>query len=412
MRQRSSILACVVALLFAGALAAGTEGRIAGEIQDAQGKPIADARVTLMAQEVRLARTTESNKKGKFTLIVADATKSYLIRIEKDGYQPIQEAIKVPVGGLIRKSWTLAPGEGAIGAAVVEAVDPAAKVYNEGAQAFNTGELDTALAKFQEAAELKPELAEAWQGIMMIHWGQERTQEAVSAAEKLVALDPENVFALRVLHDGYDEFGDERSAQVLDTLVEVDRTEGTARRVFNVGVAAVRANDADTAIRRFEQALEIDPTLAPAYRVLGQIHNSLSDYPAAIASAQKLLELEPGSPEAHGILYQAYRATGDSAKAQESLQILQSANPEELARAMFDEGQTNFNAGNLEQAKSTFEQLLSVQPEHAAAHYMLGLCYLNTGNQTRAKQLLQRFLELAPEHPEAGAAREMLQYLE
>ncbi len=411
MKRRISSFALLLALVPASLLMAGSEGRLKGVVQDANGKGIVDAQVTLMAQEVSATRQAKTKKGGKFVMIVADATRSYMIRIEKDGYQTIQEPLKLNVGGQLSKTWTMREGESIAGASVVEVHEPGAKVYNEGAKAFNNGEVDLALEKFREAGEINPELAEAFQGQAMIHWSRQETGPALAAAEKVVALDPTNILAQRVRYDAYVELGDDRAAAALEELIAVDPSDGTARRVFNAGVAEVRANNVDGAIARFEKAIELDPSLEQAYSVVGQLYNTKGENDKAIASAEKLLALVPNSPEAHSVLYEAYRAKGDKEKAAISWAVLKEADPKDLARALFEEGQSLFQAGNVAAATTKLEQAVEADPEHAAAHYTLGLCYLNSGNQSGAKEKLQRFLELAPEHPEAASARDMLSFI-
>ena len=412
MKRRTLTLALLLVLLPASLLLAGAEGRLKGIVQDKDGNPILGADVLLMAQEVSAKRQAKTKKGGKFVMIVADATRTYMIRIEKEGYQTIQEPVKLNVGGQLVKTWTMHEGETVAGATVVAQHGPGARVYNEGAKAFNNGEIDVALAKFREAGEANPELAEAFQGQAMILWSRDEIDAALAAAEKVVALDPTNVLGQRVRYDAYVELDDERAEAALEELIAADPSPGTARRVFNVGVSAVRSNERDEAIRRFEKVVEIDPSVAQAHQILGQLFNSKEEYAKAIACAETLLTLVPDSPEAHSILYEAYRSTGDTEKAQVSWEILKDAKPEDLARALYDEGQSLFHAGNIDAATEKLEQALAAHPEHAAAHYTLGLCYLNTGNQSGAKEHLQRFIELAPEHPEAGSAQEMVSYLE
>ena len=412
MTRRISSFALLLALVPASLLLAGSEGRLKGIVQDPDGKGIVDAEVTLMAQEVSATRQAKTKKGGKFVMIVADATRSYMVRIEKDGYQTIQEPLKLKVGGQLTKTWTMREGESIAGASVVEVHAPGAKVYNEGAKAFNNGEVDLALEKFREAGEINPELAEAFQGQAMIHWSRKETGPALAAAEKVVALDPANVLAQRIRYDAYVELDDERAGDALAELIAADPSSGTARRVFNAGVAEVRANNVDGAIALFEKAIEIDASLDQAYSVLGQLYNSKGENDMAIASAEKLLAMSPGSPEAHSVLYEAYRAKGDEEKAAVSWAVLKEADPKDLARALFDEGQSLFQAGNVEAATTKLEQAVEADPEHAAAHYTLGLCYLNSGNQKGAKEKLERFLALAPDHPEAPTAREMVAFLE
>ena len=427
MKRLTLTLALLLAILPASLLLAGAEGRLKGVVQDNDGKGIVGAQVVLMAQEVSATRQAKTKKGGKFVMLVADATRSYMIRIEADGYQTIQEPIKFNIGGQIEKTWTLLEGETVAGASVVEVHEPGAKVYNEGAKAFNNGDIDKALEKFIEAgeesaAEGKP-LVEAFQGQAMIHWSRkdmavddaekERLRAvALEAAEKAVEIDPSNVVGLRIRYDAYSEVEDERAPEALDALVAADKSSGTARRVFNVGVAAVRANDLQGAIDRFEQAVEVDPTLRQAHEILGQLYNNNQQYTEAIATAEQVLALDPASTKAHSILYEAYKATGDTAKAQASWAVLKEADPQDLARALADDGQSLFQAGNIAAATEKLEQAVEAYPEHPTAHYTLGLCYLNGGRQALAKQHLEKFVALNPDHPEAATARDMIQYIQ
>ena len=412
MKRRTLTIALLLALAPASLLLAGAQGRLKGIVLDQDGKPIVGASVLLQAQEVSAKREAKTKKGGKFVMIVADATRSYSIRIEKEGYQTIQEPVKLNVGSQLVKEWVMMAGETVQGASMVEQQAPGARIYNEGAKAFNNGEVDVALAKFVEAGEKNPELAEAFQGQAMIHWSRKETDQALVAAEKTVAIDPTNALGLRVRYDAYLEKGDERAGEALEALVAADPTPGTARRVFNAGVSAVRDSDIDTAIERFETAVEVDPTLAQGYKILGQLYNSKGEHDKAIDAGNKMLALAPDSPEPHSVLYEAYRQTGDQAKADESWAVLKAAKPEELAKALYEEGASLFNAGNIAEATEKLEQAIDADPNHSTSHYYLGLCYLNSGDQAGAKTHLEKFIELDPDHPEVGSAKDMVSYLQ
>jgi tetratricopeptide (TPR) repeat protein len=409
MKRRILTFALLLALVPASLVLAGAEGRLKGIVVDKDGKPIAGAAVQLTAQEVFAQRQATTKKNGKFAMIVADATRSYVIRIEKEGYQTIQEPLKLDVGGQVDRTWTLREGETVAGAAIVDKRALGAKVYNEGAKAFNNGEIDVALAKFQQASAENPELVEAFQGQAMIHWSREETDPALAAAEKIYALDPTNVLGLRIRYDAYVAKGDERADQVLQELVAADPTPATAPRVFNAGVAAVRANDADKAIARFEQAVEIDPSLSQGHKILGQLYNSKKQHDKAIASAEKLLALDPDGTEAHTILYQAYNATGDTAMAEKSYAVLKAANPEDLAQTFFEQGKARWDAGDAAGAIEQLKQAVETQPDYALAHYFLGLAYAGTDVKA-ALEHLQKSLDLDPAHQEAASAKSMLDY--
>jgi tetratricopeptide (TPR) repeat protein len=173
-------------------------------------------------------------------------------------------------------------------------------------------------------------------------------------------------------------------------------------------VTLVQAGDFEGAAARFEQALEMDPELAPAHGALAGIYLNLGQYEKSIANAQRHLELEPDAASSYGILYLDYRVLGETAKADEAFAAMKAANPGYVGAGFLEFGIKHFNAGNVEEAREIFERVLDAAPDQPKAHYFLALCVLNAGDTARAKELLQRFVELAPNDPEAATARDML----
>jgi tetratricopeptide (TPR) repeat protein len=185
-----------------------------------------------------------------------------------------------------------------------------------------------------------------------------------------------------------------------------------APEVFNEGNAAARAGDFELARKKYLEALELDGSLAAAHAALASVYFLEEGYSEAVASAQAALELDPTNEKMLDLLYRSFQALGDEEKAAEALAALESADPTRAAADHFQRGVTFFEAGEMREAGALFEKALAADPDHAKAHYMLGICLLNTGDTDGAREHLSRFLELAPEDPEAGAAREMLDYLE
>jgi tetratricopeptide (TPR) repeat protein len=285
----------------------------------------------------------------------------------------------------------------------------AARLYEEGAEAFEAGDLDLALEKFQEFAAENPEIPEIHRALAMTHFRREEYSEAVSSAEHLLQLNPSDSDAARILVEAYRDMGDEEgAAKALARLEELEPDADTARLVFNSGVARFQAGDPEGAAERFERALEMDPQLAPAYSVLASIYLNLGQYEKSIANAQRHLELVPGDARTYGILYLDYRVLGDKAKADEAFEAMKAANPGFLGEGFLDFGILDFNAGNVDQAREIFERVLETLPDQPKAHYYLALCLLSGGDTATAKEHLQRFVELAPDDPDAATARDML----
>lgn len=413
-RTRRALQAAFALGIFAAAtLHAVGEGRMLVSIVDTEGQPVPGVQIVLTRPGSNYRIEKQTDKKGQATLLVLDATQEYLIHLEKEGFTPYEETIKLRVGDTIRTTFTIGrvpePEPVEETAAALEGEGAAVEAFNAGVEAVRAGDVAGGLVKFQEAAALDPELPEAHLAVAEVALEQGQTAEALAAADRFLALSPGDVRGLRARYDALKVLGDPRSREALETLIAADPTRETAIRVYNAGAEAVRAGKREEAAALLQRALEVDPSLDPAYSTLAGLYLTLKKYPEAAQVAERLLERQPGNPEALTVRYEALKGMGDEAGAKEALAALSQANVD--PESAFKQGVAVFNANNMPQAIASFESVIRAQPDHAKAHYFLGLAYVNTGQTAEARDHLETFLRLAPEDPDAGTAREMLSYL-
>ncbi|MGH9362909.1 MAG: tetratricopeptide repeat protein, partial [Thermoanaerobaculia bacterium] len=307
-------------------------------------------------------------------------------------------------------SYTLArvatptPGETA-----AEGTGQAVTLYNEGVVAYNAGDTATAAAKFEEAAQLDPNLLAAHLTLSGLYLDRKQHAEAAAAAERALALEPGNTTALRTRYDAYNEGGmKEKAAAALQDLIAAGPGRDAAVRVFNLGAIASREERTDEAVTYLRQAVELDPTLEQGYSALEGIYLSKKQFKEAAEVAEKHLAANPNSLEAMTVRVEAHRGLGDKAKAAEAQQAMEAAQSTMTAQDFYRQGVALYNANNVAEAKAAFDRALAKDPDHPKSHYMLGLVFINTGDNAKAKTHLQRFLELAPEDTDAATAKEML----
>lgn len=408
--------AALVGLFLAAALApaalhAAGEGRLLGTVEDDAGKPLEGVQVTVTSPEFKYEQKKTTDKKGKFSLLILDATRNYTIRLEKEGYQPFEGELKVRIGDTARVGYTLAPAVAPPPDVPAEAAGTgqAVTAYNEGVVAYNSGDVATAVAKFEEAAQLNPDLVAAHLTLSGVYLDRKQHAEAAAAAERVLALEPGNETALRTRYDAYNEGGQKEKAEAaLQDLVAAAPGREAAVRVFNLGAAASREEDMETALARLNQAIELDPSLEQGYSALEGIYLSKKQYKEAAAIAERHLEANPASLEAMTVRAEAYRSLGDKEKAAEAQAAMEAAQGDMTAQDFYRQGVALYNANNVPQAKAAFERALAKDAAHPKSHYMLGLVFINTGDNAKAKEHLQKFLELAPEDNDAATAKEML----
>ena len=410
------LLGLLLSLGFAGGLHAQGQGRLQGSVVDENGNPIADVAVTITSSEIAYENKLTTDKKGRFTVIFVDATRVYTLHFEKEGYQTTELQDKVSIGSNTKKTYTVpsksAPASAPAAAEPSQSRNPAINLFNDGVVAYQAGDTESAKQKFNEAIAKDDKLAAPYAALAGLYLEEKNYEQAKAMAERTLELEPDNSRAVRVLYDVYHATGDEaKAAATLAKLKTVGGGTEAAIRVFNEGADAARLGDLDSARKRFEEAVQIDPELAPAHAALARILLGQKHYQEAIAASDKALDLEPGRADVLKVKYEAYRGLGDDASALKLFQEMVASDPVGTAKALFERGVEMFNAGNTAGAKAAFEQAIQADPKHAKAHYMLGLCYVNAGNNPKAKEQLQRFLELAPDDPDAGTAKEMLKYV-
>ena len=414
--RRAALAALFAAALLPLTLHAAGEGRVLGTVEDDAAQPLADVKITVTSPEFKYSQEKKTDKKGKFSLLILDATRKYMIRLEKEGYQPFEAPLDVKLQETIRVGYTLArtapPAAAPEGPAVEEGTGQAITAYNAGVVAFNAGDHATAIAKFEEAAQLDPKLVAAPLTLSGLYLDKKQHAEAAAAAEKALALEPANAVALRNRYDAYNEGGQKEKAEAaLKDLTAQVKDRETAVRVFNLGATAARNGDMDAAATRIREALEIDPTLEQAYSSLAGIYLSKKQYKEAAELAERHLAANPKSLEAMTVRAEAYRLLGDKAKAAEAKAAMEAAQADMTADDFYRQGVALYNAGNVAAAKEAFDRALAKDPNHPKSHYMLGLCYASTSENAKAREHLTKFLELAPNDSDAAQAKEMLETL-
>lgn len=408
--------ACVVlGVLTAGAVHAQARGRVWGVITDENGDPLEGVHLTVLEIDGAVRSQQDTNKKGRYTVGLTDATRPYVYRFEKQGYQTREETIKVPALSNERHDFQLLSTQAArAGQAATdvdaEGLDAPSRLYNEGVAAIQSKDLDTAKQKFQEAVDKDKKHEHANAALAGIYASEENWTAARDYA--LVALEEneDNETALGAIYQAYEGLGrDEEAAEIYERLAAMADPAVVA---FNMGAEAYKTGNLDLAEQKFAESTELDPNLPDAYAALARVRYETGDFAGAVAASEKFLELSPPTPSVVSVAYESYKQLGDEENAAGALEQLKQIAPERLSQGYLEEAVQLFNANQIAEAQRLFLQVLELDPTAARAHYMLGLSYVNTGDNVNAKAHFSKFVEMAPDDPDAPTAREMMKYLD
>jgi tetratricopeptide (TPR) repeat protein len=269
---RAALAAFVIAWSAAGPAWAAGQARAFGTVRDETKKPLADVKITVVntaATSIRLE--TKTDAAGKWAITIVDATRPHDYRFEKEGYQPMEMELKLPIGSNERHDVTLKSAAAVAAEATQGESTPAnnaAMMYNEGVEALRMGDSATAIGKIQAALEQDPELLAAHEALGIVYAQEKRWAEAAAEAEIVLAREPKNEKAIRVAVDAYKSLGDkEKLATYQAVLSELDPASA-ASDLYNQGVNAYNAGDMKKALGLFSRSAEKNPEFAKVHYMI------------------------------------------------------------------------------------------------------------------------------------------------
>ncbi|MCS7183099.1 MAG: carboxypeptidase regulatory-like domain-containing protein [Thermoanaerobaculum sp.] len=280
----------VPVLLFAQA-----QGHVKGVVTDVRGNPIAGAKIIITCPAVGTFRkeiTTDA--KGRYSLVIVDATKEYLFHVEAPGFQAIEQLNKPLIGGqTLELNFTLKKLE----EAAAEAEEPGLRELREGRDLWEAGKKAEARAKFLEAVNKKPDLYLAWLAIGDADLAAGKAAEALTAAEKCLAVKANFAPCLALAANAALAKGDRTLyEQYMAAYKKANPTDPAV--LFSEAAEHINKGEDDKAKPLLEQALAINPDYPPALYELAMIYVRTGDNAKAKELLTHLLNVAPDYKDA------------------------------------------------------------------------------------------------------------------
>lgn len=137
---------------------------------------------------------------------------------------------------------------------------------------------------------------------------------------------------------------------------------------------------------------------ADAYLNVAELYQSQGQFRAGIIEAQNALQAFPEYDKTRRFIAQLYLEMGDSASAQQLLEQLLSANPDDTEAALLL-AESELIAGNPEVTIETLDSLQNLSDgEQVQAHWLAGNAYAILDNQVAAQEALNSALEIDAMH--------------
>lgn len=285
------LMLLTIALLWGTPAEAQMElGVMQGVVKDESGQPLAD--VSFRVKDVERGRevVVKSDKNGRFYRRGLPAVE-YDIVVEKEGYQPIRDRIKLTAGMDRRFDFKL-----------VKAAPAGAGDFAEGVKAFNAGQFSAAATAFEAAVAKAPDLPELRVNLALAYFRLSRLPDAVTQLEKASALAPDNSHVQFQLGSAYVELKDlpKAAAALEHGLSRATDAKDPLVHDAHVTLAAVyfASGRAEQAESQYREALKLVPDSPAALLGLGRVQFSRQDAAGAKATFERLVAVHADSPEA------------------------------------------------------------------------------------------------------------------
>jgi tetratricopeptide (TPR) repeat protein len=189
--------------------------------------------------------------------------------------------------------------------------------YDCGVGLMQLGSLQQGLELFTRATKNHPESARLWFGLGVADHLLDHKDEAVSALFRSADADPDFLPPLALLAE-LSSLSDQRKADLRARIARfLIAHPGEAKAHFayalalsNQGQAEESADSRQEIASQLKRALALNPSLAGAHFLLGDIKAEANNLPGAIDEFVEGLRLEPGNARAHYRLSLLYRRNG------------------------------------------------------------------------------------------------------
>lgn len=244
----------------------------------------------------------------------------------------------------------------------------------EGRRREAAGDLDSALASFESAIAVNPELTVAYLGAGDIYRRKGNFQAAEEKYGQAAQLEPRN-FDAQYLHG--------LSLHLLNRIAEAVRAYLRALAIrpydveanLNVATAYLQMGEPDQALVYGIRAVRMNGQSGPARANLGAIYAALDNHSAAVAEYQQAAELMELTPELLLNMADSLSRLGRHDEAINTLDQVIRIKPSAIAFERL--GAAAFRMRDYETAIESFQQALSADRRHYPAMNGLAVCHLN-----------------------------------
>jgi Flp pilus assembly protein TadD len=289
--------ASVLTVLFAAALAAvasAQTGMLKGKVTDPKGQPVVGAKITIeFSGGINRKMETKTDKKGEFIQIGLQSG-AYKVTATDDKLGTQSFPAQVRVGQTQEVNFVL--GAGGPGSGENPKAVELKKLFEEGVAASRANNYDVAIEKFNAAALVVPNCHDCYYNIGYAHLQKKQEKEAEAAWLKALEVKPDYAEALNglaTLYNNQKRFEEASAMSTKAAAASAGAGGGSADAVYNQGIILWNQGKIPEAKAKFEEALKANPNHPESNFQFGMALLNEGKFPEAVASFEKYLSLAP-----------------------------------------------------------------------------------------------------------------------
>lgn len=292
--MRARVVAALIGAVLSWAAPAAAQmelGVIKGRVVDDAGAPLEGATIRLVNIDRGREVVLTSGKDGRFYRRGLQAVE-YELAVEREGYQPIKDKVKLVAGTDRNFDFKLA-----------KAAAAGSQEFQAGVAAFSSGNFSLAATEFEAAIGRAPAVAALHVNLALAYMRLNRITDAVSSLERAAALAPNDAAVHYQLGSAYvDQQSYAKAAAALERGLAAKpnlTTDALAlEATTTLGAVYFAQGKIGEAEAQFQRVLAAKPRAAGAALGMAKIHFSRGEVEKAVALFTQIVADHPGTPEA------------------------------------------------------------------------------------------------------------------
>lgn len=263
-------------------------------------------------------------------------------------------------------------------------------------------EFEKGIAELKKAIELDPKHIPTYLTLAQAYLQMKNAPEAERALQQALEADPKSLDAIVAMGDfklitGKPEEAEVQYKRALELGPDKDALYLKLAGFYQL---TTKWQDAEAVYQKFAAAKPKEET---PQVILGEFYKQTGQRDKALASFQQAAQLNPTSTTARDKLLDFYLDVGKLDEAEKGIQAIYEKNKKDLSARYLD-ARLRLARGKPDETIEILQGVIKDEPQHAAAHHILGLAYGQKNDIPQARRELTEAVKLAPNLREARTA--------